>query len=61
METKARLGAKGVGRKISGENDQYELREPQIPYSPLFTLEKCGLTYISHDLKIFFGYHGTFA
>jgi putative transposase len=44
METKARLGAKGVGRKITGENSQYELREPQIPYSPLFTLEKCGLS-----------------
>ncbi|MEJ2157313.1 MAG: hypothetical protein P8X96_18440 [Desulfobacteraceae bacterium] len=44
METKAKLGAKDVGRKISGENGQYELREPQIPYSPLFTLEKCGLS-----------------
>jgi hypothetical protein len=30
METKARLGAKGVGRKITGENSQYELREPQF-------------------------------
>ncbi|MEJ2158234.1 MAG: hypothetical protein P8X96_23150 [Desulfobacteraceae bacterium] len=43
IETKARLGAKGVGRKITGEKSQYELREPQIPYSPLFTIEKCGL------------------
>ncbi len=38
------ISAKGVGRKITGENSQYELREPQIPYSPLFTFEKCGLS-----------------
>jgi hypothetical protein len=44
METKARLGAKGVVRKITGESSQYELREPQIPYSPLIALEKCGLS-----------------
>jgi hypothetical protein len=44
LETKARLGAKAVGRKISGENGNYELREPQILYSPFFTLEKCGLS-----------------
>jgi hypothetical protein len=43
LETKARLGAKAVGRKISGQNGNFELRESQIPYGPLFTLEKCGL------------------
>jgi hypothetical protein len=44
LETKARLGVKAVGRKISGKNRNYELREPQIPYSPLFPLEKCGIS-----------------
>jgi REP element-mobilizing transposase RayT len=44
LETKARLGAKAVGRKISGENGNYELRESPIPYMPLFTLEKCVLS-----------------
>jgi hypothetical protein len=44
METKERLGAKGVSRKITGENSQYELRKPQIPYSPLFTIEQCDLS-----------------
>jgi hypothetical protein len=43
VATKARLGAKAVGRKISGENGNYELRESQIPYRPPFALEKCGL------------------
>ncbi|MGD9369455.1 MAG: hypothetical protein PVH87_27345 [Desulfobacteraceae bacterium] len=44
METKARLGAKGVGRKSSRENGYYELRVSQIPYSPIFTLEKRSLS-----------------
>ncbi len=44
LETKARLGTKAVGRKISGENGNDELRESPIPYRPLFTLEKCGLS-----------------
>jgi len=44
LETKARLGAKAVGRKISGEEGNYELREPKIPYGPLFTLEKSSLS-----------------
>jgi hypothetical protein len=30
LETKARLSAKAVGRKISGQNGNYELRESQI-------------------------------
>jgi hypothetical protein len=41
--TKARLGAKAAGRKIAGENGNYEPREFQIPYRPLFALEKCRL------------------
>ncbi len=44
LETKARLGAKAVGRKISGINGNYELREPRVSYRPLFTLEKCELS-----------------
>jgi len=44
LEAKSRLGAKAVGRKISGENGNYELRESQIPYGPLFSIEKCGLS-----------------
>jgi putative transposase len=44
LKTKARLGAKAIGRKISWKNWNYELREPQIPYNPLLTFEKCGLS-----------------
>jgi putative transposase len=44
METKAKLGAKAIGRR-GLENDQgYELREPQNPYNPLFTHEKTALS-----------------
>ena len=43
LETKARLGAKAVGRKAHGENDNYELRETQTPYTPLLGLEKLPL------------------
>ena len=44
LETTARLGVKAAGRKISGKNGNYELRESPIPYMLLFTLEKCGLS-----------------
>jgi hypothetical protein len=44
LATKARIGAKAVGRKITGVNGNYELRESQIPYRPLFALEKCRLS-----------------
>ena len=40
LDTKAKLGAKAVGRKVEGEKGNYELRESQVPYSPLFTHEK---------------------
>ena len=44
LEIKTKLGAKAVGRKISGERGDYELRESQTPYSLLFTSEKYGLS-----------------
>jgi hypothetical protein len=44
LETKARLGAKAVGLKISGGDGNYELMGSQIPYRPLFTLENCRLS-----------------
>jgi len=45
FEAKAKLGAKAIGRKASGENSSYELRESQIPYSNLFAPEKCMLSF----------------
>ena len=43
METKAKLGSRAIGRR-GKENDQgYELKEPQNPYTPLFAPEKSGL------------------
>jgi putative transposase len=44
LDTKAKLEAKAVSRKVSGENGNYELKESQIPYSPLFAPEKCALS-----------------
>lgn len=44
LDTKAKLGAKAVGRKVAGEKGNYELRESQFPYSPLFAPEKCALS-----------------
>ena len=44
LDTKAKLRAKAVDRKVSGEIRNYELRESQIPYSPLFAPEKCALS-----------------
>ena len=43
METKTKLGAKAMGRKALENNEDYELRESQTPYSPVFTPEKCSL------------------
>ncbi|MFZ2631576.1 MAG: transposase [Desulfosalsimonadaceae bacterium] len=42
-EVKTKLGAKAIGRKSVEDNGDYELREFQIPYNPLFTPEKCAL------------------
>ena len=44
LDTKAKLGAKAGGRKILADNENFELRESQIPYSPLFAPEKCALS-----------------
>ena len=43
METKAKLGAKAIGRKAVKNIEGYELKEPQSPYTPVFTPEKCSL------------------
>ena len=43
METKAKLGAKALGRGEVENNEGYELKESQDPYSPVFALEKCSL------------------
>jgi len=42
-EVKTKLGAKAIGRKSVEDNGDYELRESQDPYNPLFTPEKCAL------------------
>jgi hypothetical protein len=43
METKAKLGAKAMGRRALENDEGYELRETQSPYSHVFTPEKCSL------------------
>jgi hypothetical protein len=43
METKAKLGAKAMGRRALENNEGYELRESQSPYSHVFAPEKCSL------------------
>ncbi len=43
METKAKLGAKAMGRKALENNEGYELRESQSPYNHVFAPEKCSL------------------
>ena len=43
METKAKLGAKAVGRRELKNNEGYELKEPQSPYNRVFDPEKCSL------------------
>ena len=42
METKAKLGAKAIGRRELGNNEGYELKEPQSPYNRVFDPEKCS-------------------
>jgi putative transposase len=44
LNTKAKLGAAAIGRKISRQNGTYVLRESQFPYSPVLGLEKCSLS-----------------
>jgi hypothetical protein len=43
METKAKLGAKAIGRRELENNEGYELKEPQSPYNRVFDSEKCSL------------------
>jgi putative transposase len=43
METKAKLGAKAMGRRELENNEGYELKEQQRPYSPVFDPKKCNL------------------
>ncbi len=44
METKAKLGTKAIGRRALENEDGFELKEPQNPYTPLFGPEKCTLS-----------------
>ncbi len=41
--TKHELGGRAVGRKISGEHDDYQLRETCEPYNSFFDAEKSVL------------------
>ncbi len=43
METKAKLGAKAIGRRGMKNVEGYELRESQRPYNRVFDPEKRGL------------------
>jgi hypothetical protein len=43
METKAKLGAKAIGRRKMKNIEGYELRDSQNPYNRVFDPEKCGL------------------
>ena len=41
--SKAKLGAKAIGRRELENNEGYELKEPQSPYNRVFDPEKCSL------------------
>ena len=43
METKAKLGARAIGRRELENNEGYELKESQRPYNRVFVPEKCNL------------------
>ena len=43
METKAKLGAKAIGRRELENNDGYELKESQSHYNRVFAPKKSGL------------------
>jgi len=43
-ETKAKLGAKAIGRRGMKNIEGYELRESQNPYNRVFDPEKCSLS-----------------
>jgi hypothetical protein len=44
IQTKAKLGAKAMGRKAFENNEDYVLKESQNPYSRAFTPEKFTLS-----------------
>jgi hypothetical protein len=43
METKAKMDVKAMGRRALENDEGYELREFQSPYSHVFAPEKCSL------------------
>jgi hypothetical protein len=43
LETKAKPGAKAIGRRELENNEGYELKEPQNSYNRVFDPEKCSL------------------
>jgi hypothetical protein len=43
LETKAKLGAKAIGRRGMKNVEGYELKERQSPCNRVFDPEKCGL------------------
>jgi hypothetical protein len=43
METKAKLGAKAIGRRELENDEGNELKESQSPYNRVFDPEKCSL------------------
>ncbi len=47
MKTKAKLGAKAIGRRGLENNEGYELKEAQSPYHRVFDPEKCNLRLIN--------------
>ena len=40
--TKAKPGAKAIGRRELENNEGYELKEGQSPYNPVFAPENCS-------------------
>jgi hypothetical protein len=48
MKTKTKLGEKAIGRGALENDEGYELRESQSPYSHVFTPEKCFLKLKKH-------------
>ncbi|MBA3030053.1 MAG: hypothetical protein FP816_14770 [Desulfobacteraceae bacterium] len=44
IATKAKHGAKGIGRKVIESNIGFELKEPQEPYMPVFDPKKGPLS-----------------
>ncbi|MBA3031088.1 MAG: hypothetical protein FP816_20060 [Desulfobacteraceae bacterium] len=44
LTTKAKLGAKGIGRKVIENDIGFELKGPQEPYMSVFDPEKAPLS-----------------